>query len=146
MTSVLGPQTVRWRPSDGGPAGIYVWNEDKTEAPFIPWSDLQEDLQKKLLPQLFAKPQGYSFATNDYHGKKEWLVQIVNDKGEAYCDVWFGNNPDEGWGFDGMVRVGDSHPSEAPYVWQTYQRFSDGSYRRQPSPFATIDELVRIRK
>ncbi len=109
----------------------------------MPWSELKEELQNKLLSQLFAKPDGYSFATNDYHGKKDWLVRVVNDKGEVYCGVWFGDNPDAGWGFDGMVRVGD--PSDAPHVWQTYQRCSDGSYRRLSSLVATIDELVRQR-
>lgn len=137
-------QKVNWGPSDGYEAGIRVFGTDDVESSFVPWADLKRELQLQLLPQLFANPKGYVFETKDYHGKKGWLVQICNTKGAPYCDVWFGKDPDQGWRFDGMIRVGEA--SERPHVWQAYQRYSDGSYRRLFSATATIDEFVRQRE
>ena len=138
--SVLA-QRVRWGPSDGRPAGLRLWDLSGVEAQFLPWSILQSELMTMLLPQLFADPSGFRFEMRDYHGKKDWLVQVFHDSGESYCDVWFGDNPDQGWEFDGLVRVGDA--DNMPFVWQTYQRYSDGTYRRVSSIVATLDEASR---
>ena len=136
-------QTVRWGPSDARAAGIRVWNDQGDEQDFIPWSELKDQLERFLMPQLFAAPTGYAFVTSDHNGKSDWLVQIVDSTGQWYCDVWFGNDPDAGWGFDGLVRVGEPH--EAPHVWQVYQRYSDGTYRRLASLSPTIDAYRRNR-
>lgn len=53
------------------------------------------------------------------------------DAGEKFCSVWFGVDPDNGWGFDGLIRFGD--PDAEAHVWQTYQRNSYGAYRRLSS-------------
>jgi hypothetical protein len=84
---------------------------------------LQNELRRHLLPQLFANPAGFSFETRDYNGKIEWLVQVFQD--------------------DGLVRVGDAN--NPPHAWQTYQRYSDGTYRRLESRVPTIDEYSRGR-
>ena len=134
-------QVVRWGPPDGDPAGIRAFDESLPTYTFIPWAELLPELEHRLLPQLFANPRGYSFATKDYHDKTDWLVQVVNGKGEYYCDVWFGNNPEKGYVFDGLVRVGladDGIP-----VWQTYERRSDATYHCLFSRCATIDEMKR---
>lgn len=140
-SNVAVPLKVRWGPSDGQPAGIRVWAEEGMDETFIPWSDLQPELQKQLLPQAFADPSGFKFETREHHGKPQWLVQVFDDQDELYCDVWFGNDPDNGWSFDGLVRVGD--PATAPHAWQVYQRYSDGTYRRLPSLSPTIDRFKR---
>lgn len=137
---IVLPQRVRWGPSDGRQAGIRVWDSVDIEQQFVPWSNLREELMRNLLPQLFANPEGVSFETRDYHGKKEWLVQLFQQC-ESYCDVWFGDDPGEGWKYDGMIHIGDAE--NVPHVWQSYQRYSDGTYRRLQSLVATLDEVSR---
>lgn len=140
MVAVV-PQKVRWGPSDARPAGILTWTEAGDPEHFVSWITLQKELDRQLLPQLFADPEGFRFETRDQHDKAHWLVQVIDDRGEWFCDVWFGNDPDDGWGFDGLVRLGD--PVEAPHAWQTYQRYSDGTYRRLPSRCADLDQFRR---
>jgi hypothetical protein len=118
-----------------------VWTDGSNDENFISWTDLQAELQRQLLPQLFANPSGFKFETRDHHGKSQWLVQVFDDRGDWFCDVWFGNDPDNGWSFDGLVRLGD--PVAAPHAWQTYQRYSDGTYRRLPSRSPNLDQFRR---
>ncbi|HVZ17658.1 MAG TPA: hypothetical protein VG897_11105 [Terriglobales bacterium] len=128
------PQTVLWvSTTPEGPAGIRVWAADGIEQPFVPWADLKSSLETYLLPMLFADPYGYSFETHDHHAKKDWLVQVLNGAGEVHGELWFGNDPDAGFGFDGLIRVGDSNVPMGGRTWQTYQRYSDGSFRRRKS-------------
>lgn len=140
---IIVAQRVRWGPSDGRSAGIRVWNAKDEEDQFVPWSVLQLELKNNLLPQLFASPAGFTFDLRDYHSKKDWLMQIFRNDTQSFCDVWFGDDPDNAWQFDGLVRVGDAE--NQPYVWQTYQRYSDGTYRRLSGLTATLDEYERGR-
>jgi hypothetical protein len=135
------PQKLRWGPSDGLAAGVRVFSDYGSECEFIPWSELKVELERQLMPQLFADPSGFTFETRDYEGKSQWRVQISDKAASRYCDVWFGHDPDSGWAFDGLLRFGD--PDETPHVWQTYQRYSDATYRRCSSMSATLDEFVR---
>jgi hypothetical protein len=132
------PQKIRWGPSDARPAGVRVFDEDGFEEAFLPWSDLDE-LISKLLPQLFKDSSGYTFRTEDYHGKKDWLVMIFDAAGIPYCDMWLGGSADRGFEVDGLLHVG--HRDDVPPVWHTYRRYSDGTYRQLFSRTATIDEL-----
>ncbi|MGY3347162.1 MULTISPECIES: hypothetical protein [unclassified Bradyrhizobium] len=84
---MITPQKVFWGPRDGRPAGIRIIEDDREETHFISWSDLERELQQCLLPQLFTDPTGFSFVTRDYHGKRDWLVQIVDAQGAWYCDA-----------------------------------------------------------
>lgn len=138
---MIAPQKVIWGPRDGRDAGVRVIQEDGVEASFIPWSDLDRELRDRLMPQLFVDPSGFNFVTRDYHGKSNWLVQLINERGEWYCDVWFGVNPDNGWAVDGMVHFGET--DDEPHVWQSYQRYSDGTYRRLPSWVSSLDEFKK---
>lgn len=137
------PEKVRWGPSDGFAPGIRVWNSDDTEESFISWTDLKPELESRLFPQLFADPSGYTIESRDYHGKKQWLVRICNEAGEPYCAVWFGDDPDNGWRFDGLIRVGEAMELESERVWHVYQRYSDGTYRRLFALTPVIDEITR---
>ncbi|KRQ15373.1 hypothetical protein AOQ71_10255 [Bradyrhizobium manausense] len=137
---MISPQNVIWGPREGRDPGIRVL-QDEVEAKFIPWIDLERELRDRLMPQLFVDPSGFTFVTRDYHGKSNWLVQLMDEDGEWYCDVWFGVNPDNGWAVDGMVHFGEA--DEEPHVWQSYQRYSDGTYRRLPSWASSLDEYKR---
>ena len=90
------------------------------------------------MPQLFSYTPAFRFEMRDHHGKTDWLVQPVNDQGDRFCNVWFCVN-DDGWAFDGLVHFGDSDAD--PYVWQSYQRYPDGTYRRPPSFASSLDQF-----
>jgi hypothetical protein len=123
--------------SDGSAPGIDAWAEDRNHSYFVPWSRLRAELESGLLPKLFRDPTGFHFETKDFHGKKHWIVEIVDANGQAFGYLWLGVNPEKGWEFDGLVRVGGD---KAPFVWQTYRRYSDGTYRRLQSRFSALED------
>jgi hypothetical protein len=132
------PQQVRWGPTVGQAAGILTWNaDDGTNEKFIAWAELKKELKVKLTPQLFADKSSLRFELLDHHGKPDWLLQLFDIEGK-YCDVWFGVNPEKGWSFDGLVHFGQA--DVMPHIWQTYQRYSDGSYMRLPSLVRSLDD------
>ena|SRR5947209_5823163 len=134
------PQLVLWAPSDRDGSRLRVFTTENVEERWIGSDELKAELNENLLPQMFAKNSGeYSFAISDYHGKKDWLMFVVDDRGQQICDVWLGKDPEKGWEWDGMVRVGDG--DHEPYVWQVYQRYSDGTYRRLRSKYRSIDGM-----
>ena len=119
------PQQVRWGPVDGREAGICISGCDK----FIPWIELREEIQQRLLPQVSKVPLGSTVALKDLAGKQDWTVQIIGSSGNEIGHVWFGPDPSNDWAFDGLVRVGK--PTVPAVIWDTFQRYSDGSYRKQ---------------
>ncbi|MES2215858.1 MAG: hypothetical protein V4481_01000 [Patescibacteria group bacterium] len=128
QTQPAQPQTVRWGPSDALPAGIWINSKD---GDFIRWSELQPELEQKLLNQVGQRiPVESRLIVKDFNGRKDWIMRILNSAGEEIGSVWLGNNPENGWKFDGLIRVGESTSPKKWEVWQTFQRFSDGSYRR----------------
>jgi len=115
-------QKVRWGPVDARPAGITIVSPQEG---FIPWKDLRTEIKQKLLNQLgMHVPPECDVALNEFHGRKDWIVSILDASSKRIGDVWFGPDPEKGWEFDGLVRVGNTE------VWQVFERFSDGSYRR----------------
>jgi transcriptional regulator with XRE-family HTH domain len=115
-------QKVRWGPVDGRPAGILIVSPFEA---FIPWTELKREGELKLINQLGRLvPPGCNVALKEFKGRKDWLVRILSPETKPIGDVWFGPDPEKVWTFDGMVRVGSAD------VWQVFQRFSDGSYRR----------------
>jgi hypothetical protein len=141
VSQLFGPpyaQRVSWI-SEGNRIGMNVW-DDKGERgqSFIPWPELNVELQAKLMPLLFKDPSGYRFEAQDYRGKRMHVVKILDPEGKAFGWLWLGSNPDNGWEFDGLVRVGGENRLQK--VWQTYQRFSDGSYRRNKSAFGNLED------
>ncbi len=119
------PQKVRWAVNDGKPAGI------TTEAgEYIAWKDLKPEVEQKLINQVKTIPVGSTVETAEKFGKKDWIVAIMSE-GNDIGHVWFGGNPDKGWAWDGLVRLGEPEKNgKGSVVWQTFQRYSDGSYRR----------------
>ncbi len=121
----LEPQEVRWGPVDGREAGICINACDE----FIPWIELREEIQQRLLLQVSEVPLGSTVALKDLAGKQDWTVQIIGPSGNEIGHVWFGPDPSNDWAFDGLVRVGK--PTVPAVIWDTFQRYSDGSYRKQ---------------
>jgi hypothetical protein len=84
------PLKVRWGPSDARPAGIRVWPDDSNDESFISWTDLQAELQRQLLPQLFANPSGFKFETRDHHGKSRsgwYRCSMIEATGFVMCGL-----------------------------------------------------------
>ena len=118
------PQKVRWGPVDGLPAGIKVLGSENI---FIPWQLLHTEITKKLLPQFEYIPTECSVELDDYKNKEDWIVKILNKEKNEVAHIWFGPDPNGLWKYDGLVRVGVT--GSPPMVWQTFQRYSDNSYR-----------------
>lgn len=123
------PQLVRWGPNDGRPAGIGVQGNTSNE--FIPWDSLKPEIEQRLLNQvgLFV-PLNSQVELGDLYGRQDWTINIISPEKDFIGYVWFGSNPEKGWGYDGFVRLGKPLKDTGTEVWQTFQRFSDGSYRR----------------
>jgi hypothetical protein len=75
---------------------------------------LKAELERQLL---LVEAAPFTFETRDHHGKSHWLVQLFDKRGERHCDVWFGINPDAGWGFDGLVRRAASFVANLPTLF-----------------------------
>ena len=118
-------QQVRWGPVDGKEAGISIVNGE-----FISWDKLSKEIETKILPQVEAlnEYQSYYVTVEDFKGKKNWRV-IINSNKEQIGGIWFGPDPEiSGHPWDGLIRVGKSF--NPPIIWNTFQRYSDGTYRR----------------
>jgi DNA-binding winged helix-turn-helix (wHTH) protein len=132
--SIPKPQRVRWGPVDGKPAGLCV--ESCLSGLFVSWNDLKPEVERMLLPQVRQIPIGSSVHLRSFRDRENWIVRIVDPKGNEVGDIWFGPDADKQWSFDGLVRLGepDRRAPDLAVVWQTFQRYSDGSYRRVVRP------------
>ncbi len=96
------------------------------------WPTLQAEILSRLLPQVSALNRlggKYLVALEDFGGKKNWTIRVSRTTGEPVGWIWFGPNPaKEGAPWDGLVRIGESF--KPPVIWNTFQRYSDGTYRR----------------
>ncbi len=120
------PQLVRWMPVDGEEAGIRI-----IDGGSIPWDELEREIMNKLLPQVeqLNNFSSYSIIVKDLNAKKNWVVRIVDKNGTEIGGIWFGPDPTkEGAPYDGLIRIGKSF--NPPEIWNTFQRYSDDSYRR----------------
>jgi hypothetical protein len=138
------PQRVYWGRNAGLPAGIRVCDEGSNVYRFVIWSELKAQLEQLLLPQLLADSRGFTVDVIDYYDKKDWLVRVFDPAGKPYCALWFGPDPDKGWHVDGLVRAGVADRS--PAAAMTYQRLSDGSYRRIGGSATSLDETKRFKE
>lgn len=126
------PQTVRWAPNDNLPAGIRIL---APKDDFIPWEDLKTELERNLLIQIQRDcPGALSVVLKDdvKNGVliRDRFVRLVDAERKVVGAVWFGGDPDNDWCHDGLVRVGEVLSQSDSNVWQVFQRFDDGSYRR----------------
>ena len=119
------PQKTLWGPNNRKPAGICITSSPTGE--FIPWAELKLEIETGLFNQLGRHiPPNCTAFLDDYKDRRNWLVRIIDPEGKQIGYVWFGTNADNNWAYDGLVRVGD----DRYVVWQVFQRYSDGSYRR----------------
>lgn len=122
-------QQVRWNPVDGGEPGIRIIDSE-----VIAWPELIQELKTKMLPQVeqLNSHKQYSLVLKDLEEKKNWLVRIIAKDKTEIGGIWFGPNPEKaGAPYDGLIRVGKSF--KPPIIWNTFQRYSDNSYRRLES-------------
>ena len=123
------PQKVRWGPVDGKGPGIVV--EDATQS-FISWEELKPEIERLLLPQVRVVPIGSQVVVGPLGDRENWIVQVLQaGSNQELGHVWFGSNPEQKWRWDGLIRIGQpSSSSGESVVWQVFQRYSDGTYRR----------------
>jgi hypothetical protein len=139
---VVYPQKVSWGPVNRLPAGIQIWSikaDTSIEEDFSSWEKLDSEITRILLPWILDYTAGHRFVTRDYYGKSDWLVWLVDQAGNWVCDMWFGGDPDKNWDFDGLIRFGDANSE--PRGWITFQRYSDGTYRKLQSLCDTLDQM-----
>jgi hypothetical protein len=131
-------QKVRWKSDE---LGMEIRAEDENvdnTIRFVPWSDLRKELDKNLLPQMFADPSGYRFEPRDHHGKKNNVIRVFDSEGKQVSHLWLGIDPVK-HAKDGLVRLGTCRNTPCE-VWQTYRRESDGSYTRLDSAYWTLED------
>jgi schlafen family protein len=95
LTHTLGvafpePQLVRWGPKDNRPAGISI---NSAKGLFVPWEELKDEIEKKLLIQIRIIPSDSKVILNDFHGRRDWIVKFVSSEGKELGDIWFGVDP-----------------------------------------------------
>jgi len=138
-TSTPSAQKVQWIPdNDGrGIAGLcinnWVMSPNGPVCPesvdFVSWSQLKDELQEKVLPQVRNVPEGSTLALKDSQGQQNWIIQVIEPSGNEVANIWIGNDPSNNWSYDGLIHVG--YPYAPLVVWATFQRYSDGSYLKQ---------------
>lgn len=103
---------------------------DRIDGEFIPWEQLKRELDTRAIVQCpRIIPPGSSVVLNSFHGKDNWVLEILNDKNESIGSVWIGGNPLDNWSQDGMVRIGKTISDTEWEVYQILARYDDGSYR-----------------
>ena len=136
IQGAVTPQQVRWGPNDGLPPGISIIGN---KPDFIPWTRLKPEVESRLLVQLGRYiPAKCSVEVRDYFERKNWTVRMYDSSKRELGHMWFGGNPDKGWIFDGLVRAGDAVSDKIATVWDTFQRHSDGTYRRVGKPLRAL--------
>ena len=124
-------QKVRWQAArEGKETGMIV--ESEKEVDFIPWEKLKPELEAELIVQLgrVLGDKVCTVETSDWNGRKDWIINIVDENKEILGSIWLGGDPLAGWKWDGKVRAGRADTDNEATVWQIFERYSDGSYRR----------------
>jgi hypothetical protein len=122
---VVRVQSLSWGPDYGKDAGACLNNC----AAFLPWSELQRELEKMVFPMTPNLARGASAKLGSFNGQDNKLVQVVDGAGNVVANVWVGVNPTADWKFDGILRIGST--SRPPQVWASFERLSNGNYRRR---------------
>jgi hypothetical protein len=118
-------QTLSWGPDHGKDAGACI---DGCTA-FLPWSELRQELEQTVFPATRHLPRGASARLTPLGGQKDKLVQATDGAGNVLANVWVGVNPASDWKLDGVLRVGST--TSPPRVWASFERLSNGTYRRR---------------
>jgi len=98
-------------------------------AEFISWSNVKKELERQVLPKVKQIPLGSSLSLVDSRGRRSWVIQVKSPQGIEVAHLWMGSNPVNSWRYDGLVHVGS--PKAPVALWASFQRYSDGIYRRK---------------
>lgn len=122
----VAAQEVDWVPNDPARGtGVCI---DKC-AEFISWDILKDEIKARVLPQVSRIPPGSALRLLDYHGRRNWIIQVNSPEGIEIAHLWIGNNPTMSWSYDGLVHVGN--PKSPAMVWDSFQRYSNGIYKKK---------------
>lgn len=124
---LIVPQRVSWKPDLEGESGIEIKSHP---GGFIEWTHLKAEIESKLLPSVRNLPPNCTISRGQFRGRENWIIRVFDKMGSELANIWFGGEPENGWRYDGLVRIGPAQKSPDFAVWQTWQRYSDGSYRR----------------
>jgi len=120
-------QKVFWAVNQGFKAGVFI-NSFKGE--FLEWDLIKKELEEKVITQCpRILPPGCKVSLQDFYGKKDWIIKIIDKENNIKGSVWIGGNPLKNWLLDGFVRIGITRNDTSWEVFQILQRYSDGSYR-----------------
>jgi hypothetical protein len=131
-------QHVSWAPVYGLEPGICIYPCAIDGSQLIPWLELKDEIQQKLLPQVLDIPLGSTVALANSPDKIFTQVLILNQSGSEIGHIWFGIHPtwgkaEGGMRDDGLIRVGTR--TDPVKIWAVFQRYTDGSYRPPTSAF-----------
>ena len=119
-------QKIYWGVNQGLEPGAFI---DRIDGEFIPWVQLKQELDERAIVQCpRVIPPGSSVEMNSFHGKDNWVLEIMNES-NVIGSVWIGGNPLGNWNQDGMVRIGKTVSDTKWEIYQILARYDDGSYR-----------------
>ncbi|MBL0913038.1 MAG: hypothetical protein IBJ09_11760 [Bacteroidia bacterium] len=120
-------QRIFWGVNHNLPPGAFI---ERTKGEFISWEQLKKELDNSAINQCpRIIPVGSQVVLAPFYGKDDWLVNIINTKGETIGSVWIGGDPYNNWNQDGLVRVGKTISDTEWEVYQVLARYPDASYR-----------------
>jgi hypothetical protein len=120
----LRSQSLSWGPDQGKDPGACL----DGCATFLPWAEFRSEIEKLVLPMTSHLPPNTSTQLAALAGQKARVIQVTDQTGTVVGNVWVGVNPAADWRFDGLLRVGSA--GSPPQVWASFERLSNGSYRR----------------
>jgi hypothetical protein len=120
-------QLTLWTDGDGGEPGIHL---NRRDGVFIPWSKLLPEIAE-LLKRVERLPLGCTAQPASYKGRPNYDVYVFDPEGNKVANIWLGVNPDNHYRFDGLVHIGREERRGKAVVWDVFQRYSDGGYRRK---------------
>jgi len=91
---------------------------------------LKAEIRNRLLPQIRHIPVDSLVILREFHGRLNWIISVSHPQLQAEVDLWFGTDGERDWTWDGLIRIGAVYRENIVVVWQIFQRYSDGTYRR----------------
>jgi hypothetical protein len=133
--TVVEAQEAWWNPADPKNPVVSLIGRGSKKSAVVPWSSLKGEIETRLLPQVQRVPRNSTVGLRDADGQANKIIAVVSPTRDEIAHVWFGFDPKKNWLADGLVRVGvsgtGSDRDSATTVWETFERYSDGSYRRR---------------
>jgi hypothetical protein len=120
-------QKTFWSVNQDYKPGVFI---NGFNGQFIEWPQIKKEIEAKIISQCpRIIPVGSGVVLEDFYGKKNWVIWIVDKELNKIGSVWIGGNPYNKCHLDGLIRIGKTFTDTSWEVWQILQRYSDGSYR-----------------